>query len=135
MHPPTNRATTAAKHPPRSGSAHSRQQSIYQRGGQRANVTRHLLGNHRRSSIRQGRRHPLWQNIHSGGGHDTLSSKAYAKRRPTTTATKHPPEKATARTTPARSSAVGQTIAVEHINAQAGTVRNFPSNRLHDGNR
>jgi hypothetical protein len=117
---------TATKHPPRSGPAHSRLQSIYQRGGQSSQW---------RQSIRQGSTDvqssvreedtPYDKASIEGSGHDTLSSKASTKEEAIdkdgkeSTKGESDSGKASATMTPARSSVVGLTIAVEHRHTQA----------------
>jgi hypothetical protein len=50
---------------------HTLGSQVYQIGGQRTRAAKHPPWNHRRPSLRQVRRHPLWQSIRNEGGHDT----------------------------------------------------------------
>jgi hypothetical protein len=130
-----------------------RQQSIRQEAGQYTlgskASTRERAKETRRQSIRQGtidaqasvreENTPYGKASAAGSGHDTLSSKASAKEEASDNGGKASARetnsgKASARTMLARLSATGQPIVVEHINAQTGTVRNFPSNRRRDEN-
>jgi hypothetical protein len=113
-HPPTNRATTAAKLPPRSGPAHSQEQHLPERGANslwRQSICQGSIDGQASVGKEDA---PYNKASAASGGHHTLGSKAFAKEEASDTTTKHPStKKAIAakhplQATPARSGAAGQ---------------------------